>query len=157
MVFKKGYKPFNKGKKISKKHKLNIVKSLIGNKRGQGNKGKSTWNKGLPKEKQSFYGHKHTAKTIKKISNSIKNLKDFHPNDKHFERILKEIPELEKQGFKCIPIGKPIPDIIGLKNGKVYAIEVQYYQRSNSKINYLKYNDDTKKYFDDVIWILRKY
>ena len=67
-----------------------------------------------------------------------------------YKNILKEIPELEKQGFRCIPIGKVIPDIIAIKNGKVYAVEVEYGRHPN----YSKYND-VKKYFDDIIWIIR--
>ena len=68
------------------------------------------------------------------------------------KRILQEIPELEKQGFRCIPIGKVVPDIIGIKHNKVYAIEIDY----TYKPNYAKYSNEIRKYFDDVIWILRK-
>jgi hypothetical protein len=67
-----------------------------------------------------------------------------------WQRILKEIPELEKQGFRCIPIGKVIPDIIAFKDGKVFAIEVEY---GNPK--YDKYDEETRRYFDDIIWIIR--
>lgn len=70
---------------------------------------------------------------------------------KAYQRILNEIPELEKQGFRCIPIGKVIPDIIGIKDGKVYATEVEY-----DNPRYDKYTDDIRKYYDDIIWILRK-
>jgi hypothetical protein len=94
----------------------------------------------------------------KKISDSLKGRKltDEHKaklkfcQKTAFERILQEIPELEKKGFKCIPIGKVIPDIIGIKDGKIYAIEVE-----RSKPNYDKYTDDIRKYFEDIIWILR--
>lgn len=68
-------------------------------------------------------------------------------------RILKEIPELEKQGFRCIPITKVIPDIIAIKDGKVYAIEIEY----GSKPDYAKYDKNNyRDYFEDIIWILRK-
>jgi len=67
------------------------------------------------------------------------------------ERILKEIPELEKQGFRCIPIGGKVrPDIIAIKDNKVFAVEVEY-----KKPNYSKYTDDAKKYYDDIIWIIK--
>jgi len=66
-------------------------------------------------------------------------------------RIKKEIVELEAQGFRCVPTGGNVrPDIIGIKDGKIYAIEVEY-----KKPNYGKYTDEAKAYFDDVIWILR--
>ena len=69
-----------------------------------------------------------------------------------FKRVMAEIPELEKQGFRCIPVDHKItPDIIGIKDGKVYAIEIEY-----RNPNYEKYNEETKKYYDDVIWIIRK-
>jgi len=70
------------------------------------------------------------------------------------ERIEKEIPELEKQGFRCFPITKIIPDIIALKDGKIYAIEVEY-AKSRQKEKMSKYQNSKYKY-DDVIWILRK-
>lgn len=67
-----------------------------------------------------------------------------------YNRILGEVKILEQQGFKCIPIGKVIPDIIALKDGKVYAVEVEY-----SRPNYDKYSDDIKSRFDEVIWIIK--
>ena len=67
----------------------------------------------------------------------------------HHERILQEIPELEKQGFRCIPNTKIIPDIIAIKDNKVYAIEVEY-----QKPDYNKYTDC--KLYDDIIWVIRK-
>jgi len=96
---------------------------------------------------------KDFEKTRKKMSenNAMKGKHGLVGNRIAWDRILKEIPELEKQGFKCIPIGKVIPDIIAIKNGKIYAIEIEY-----QKPNYLKYNKDNYKgYFEDVIWILR--
>ncbi len=66
------------------------------------------------------------------------------------KRIKEEMIELEKQGFRCVPVGGKVrPDIIGIKDGKVYAIEVEYKQSPN----YLKYNGENRKYFDDIIWI----
>lgn len=66
------------------------------------------------------------------------------------ERIEQEIPELERQGFKCVPITRVIPDIVAFKDGKIYAIEVEY-----SGPDYAKYDKIPGRY-DDVIWILRK-
>jgi len=67
------------------------------------------------------------------------------------KRILQEIPELEKQGFRCIPITSVVPDIIAIKDNKIYAIEVEY-----GKPDYDKYTDEIRKKFDDIIWIIRK-
>jgi len=68
-----------------------------------------------------------------------------------YQRILKETEDLESQGFVCIPIGQVIPDIIALKDGKIYAFEVEY-----GKPNYQKYTEEYRKRFDDVVWLLRK-
>ena len=58
-----------------------------------------------------------------------KHLRESHKHHKAsniaYLRILNEVPELEKQGFRCIPIGKVIPDIIAIKDNKVYAIEIE--------------------------------
>ncbi len=67
--------------------------------------------------------------------------------------ITEEMDNLSKQGFSVIPIGRnrdPKPDIIAMKDGKVYAVEVE-----SSKPDYEKYGENTK-YFDDIIWVLRK-
>lgn len=99
-------------------------------------------------------GKKHSKETRRKISESNKGKGDSSLR-LCYQRILREIPELEKQGFKCIPVGhKVTPDLIGIKDGKVYAIEVEY--TKTRKPNYAKYTDEIKNYYDDVIWILRK-
>ena len=67
----------------------------------------------------------------------------------HDEALKLELEEIKKQGFHCIPIGLlkyPKPDIIAIKDGKVFAIEVEL-----STIDYEKYNN--VKDFDDIIWI----
>jgi len=105
------------------------------------------------RQKNGFW--KDFEKTRKKMSenNAMKRNHGLAGNYIAWDRILKEIPELEKQGFTCIPIGKVIPDIIAIKDGEIYAIEVEY----GKQPNYSKYSkDDYKKYFEDVIWILRK-
>lgn len=104
-------------------------------------------------EKGHWYGKKFSKETKKKMSEIQKGHKHIKmPSKISYERILKEIPELEKQEFKCVPIGRVIPDIIAIKNGKIYAIEVEY-----GKPNYNKYNrDDYRSYFEDVIWIVRR-
>ena len=69
------------------------------------------------------------------------------------ELITEEMNNLEKEGFRIIPIGRnhdPKPDVIAIKDGKVYAIEVE-----SSKPDYDKYCEN-KLYYDDIIWILKK-
>lgn len=95
-----------------------------------------------------FAGRHHTEKTKAKMR--IDNLHGLK-NKLAWQRILKEVPELQKQGFRVIPITKVVPDIIAIKDGKVFAIEVEY-----GFPNYKKYTDDIKQFFDDVWWIIRK-
>lgn len=112
----------NKGRKITDEHKIKI---------GLANKGKVRSEETKQKLRIAMMG---------KNAIGIAN-----------DRIEQEIPELEKQGFRCIPIGRVIPDIIAIKDNKVYAIEVEY-----GRPNYAKYTDVIKNYYDDIIWILRK-
>lgn len=123
----------HKGKRLGCKHSEETKKKLslakIGNKYGFG---KIPWNKG------------------KKLSES-QALNARNALKKAYQRILEETSELEKQGFRCIPITNVIPDIIAIKDNKVYAIEIEY-----ATPNYSKYTEDINKRFDDVIWILRK-
>jgi hypothetical protein len=71
---------------------------------------------------------------------------------KCWRRILEEARKLEEQGFRVIPITNVIPDIIAIKNGKVFAVEVEY----GSCPDYTKYDDTRyRQFFDDVMWIIR--
>jgi|SRR3989338_3760753 len=58
------------------------------------------------------------------------------------KRIKDEIIELERQGFRCVPVGGKVrPDIIAIKDGKIYAVEVEYKKRPD----YAKYNDEARQ------------
>jgi len=84
-----------------------------------------------------------TEEHKRKLINGIKQ---------HDQAIFEEIKNLEKQGYKCLDIGSwhaKKPDIITTKNGKIYAIEIEF-----SKPDYNKYNG--QKFFDDIIWIIKK-
>ncbi len=133
--FKKGHKQLNTGRThfqlgshLSREQRIKI----------------SERNKRLGIKPPGNLGKKHSLETRLKLKNA---------QSLAFQRIEAELPKLKKLGFDfLIPIGKPIPDIIGIKAGKIYAIEVEY-----GKPNYSKYNSTTKKYFDKVIWIEKKF
>ncbi len=75
----------------------------------------------------------------------VKGKKDTYKN--HDKHILLEIQKLEKQGYKCIPIGLSkfsIPDIIAIKNNHIMAVEIDIHTSSKQKCE--KY----KKYFDEI-------
>ena len=123
------------GEKISKKkmgHKVHYTEDWKDN-ISKALKGHRPWNKGM----------KHSEETKIKLRDSHKQT---------HERIIAEIKEFEKQGFRCVPTGGKVrPDFIAIKDNKVFAVEVEY-----GRPNYSKYTDAMKMYVDDVIWILRK-
>lgn len=148
--FQKGVPSWSKGKKLSKTVRKKMSESR-----------KKLFKKGYvspAKGKMKSIEHKgKIRKTLKKYfeengfpeSAKIKISKIHRRTN---DRIMKEVVKLEKQGFKCIPITNVIPDIIAIKDDKVYAIEVEY-----GEPNYLKYNKNNyRNRFDDVIWLLRK-
>jgi len=151
-LFQKGHKGYWLGKKRL---------DMIGNKWGLGNhsggrpKGfkitEKTRNKMIEAKRKMYGSLEKKTKIITKMTETRK-LKPWNAQLINYERIEKEIPKLEKQGFRCIPIGKVIPDIVAIKDNKLYAIEIEY---GNNKIRYDKY-DKIKYKYDDVIWILRK-
>lgn len=70
-----------------------------------------------------------------------------------------EMKKYEKNGFRCIPVGhyKVVPDFIAIKNGKVFAVEIEH-GRSPSEFfissNPRKY--EGVPYYDSVFWINKK-
>lgn len=148
--------PWNKGKKcpqcawnkgLTKKTDSRLAKS------GNRLKGRKAWNKGLTKEDPRV--KKYTDKLIgRKASEETRQklrLCSRQATSKHYEKILELKKEMEQQGFRCIPIGKVVPDIIALKDNKVFAVELEY-----QKPNYNKYTDDIKHFFDDIIWVIKR-
>lgn len=139
----------NRGRKFSENHKKKISELRkkewsLGLRKGGWKCSKETRMKMSQAKKGKKFSEEHKRKLS--IANMGKNPVQIAHN-----RIIQEIPGFEKQGFKCIPVGGKIrPDIIGIKNGKVYAIEVEY-----GKPNYLKYTEEHKKWFDEILWILR--
>ena len=68
----------------------------------------------------------------------------------HEKTVREEAVALEKDGFRVLRADrKPKPDLIAMKDGKIYAVEVQFGRYAD----YGKYNGTT--FFDDVIWIRR--
>lgn len=129
-------------------------------------------------ENNAFYGKKHNETSKNKMSNSQKLYFSTHPErlekmrkdklgthhteesknktslgiKRTYQRIHDEAEKLKKEGFIVIPIAEVVPDIIAIKDGNIYAYEVEY-----GKPNYGKYDKNNyRKYFDDIIWLLRK-
>ena len=160
--FQKGHIPHNKGKHLSQKTKDKISKNNahywlgkkmpehVGKKIRQQKLGKKrnvTWGDNISK---SLMGHKGWNKG-QKWSEEHK-IKLRQRIERTHNRIIEEVKEFERQGFRCVPTGGKIrPDFIAIKNNKVYAVEVEY-----GRPNYSKYTDDIKQYVDDIIWILKK-
>lgn len=116
---------------FSEEWKRKIGRASLGNKYALGNKLTE-----VQKAKISVYmkGKRH-------VNHAVTN-----------QRILDECEELKRQGFRAVPTGgHVIPDIVAIKDNKVYAVEVEY-----GKPNYNKYLGKEGGYYDDVIWIIRK-
>lgn len=59
---------------------------------------------------------------------------------------------LKNQGYRVIKTGGALPDLIAVKDGKIYAIEVE---TGTQRPQYNKYTDSIKEMYDDIIWILK--
>lgn len=117
-------------------------------------KGKHHSEESKRKNSAAQRGKKLSDETKYKISISGKGKHIGHSYHlTNWKRILDEAAILEQQGYRVIPITKVIPDIIAIKDGKVIAFEVEYKRVNNP--NTAKYTDDIKKYFDDVVWLLK--
>lgn len=100
---------------------------------------------------EEIYGIERAKEIKAKISKANVNV-----IGKHYNEILSQIKSLEKQGFRCVPVGKSIPDIIAIKgdNLKVFAVEIE---TGTNLPNLNKYDiTNTKKFFDDIIWVFIK-
>ena len=64
--------------------------------------------------------------------------------------IFEQRKKMELEGFKVITLKKVLPDLIAIKNGKIYAVEVE---TGSQRANYKKY--EKVKDYDDVLWILK--
>ncbi len=69
----------------------------------------------------------------------------------YFEDILPFAKKLSSEGYRVIPIGVAVPDIIAIKDGKVYAYEIENTLPRKRKLE--KYDTSTSQYYDDIIWI----
>lgn len=87
-----------------------------------------------------FNGHKVNIKIRKRISKGFK---------RHQKAILEEMENYRKHGFEVVNTDKIRPDFIARKDGKFYAVEVEFGMPSTTKYNNIKV-------FDDIIWIIRK-
>jgi len=69
----------------------------------------------------------------------------------YYEDILPFASKLEKDGYRVIPIGVVVPDIIAIKDNKVIAYEVEkQYIRTKRKTT--KYGEFSK-YYDEIRWV----
>ena len=76
--------------------------------------------------------------------------KIVHSNLEHNQECAKYKEKLENEGFKVIDIGTLKPDLIAVKDGKIYAYEVEY-----GRPKYKKYIG--VPFFDDIIWVLKSH
>jgi len=72
----------------------------------------------------------------------------------YYQDILPYAEKLSQEGYRVIPIGVAVPDIIAIKDDKVYAYEVE--NRIPRKRKLEKYAESTSQYYDDIIWVARE-
>lgn len=149
MVFKKGQTAWNKDIPHKEETKQKVSKMFKGqhhSPKTEFKKGQASWNKGKSYKNGDY---KIDAEKLKLRANNFKNATD-KPSNVAYQRALEQCEILKEQGFRVIPIGRVIPDIIAIKDNKVYAVEIEY-----NTPNYDKYNK-VPGLFDDIIWILKK-
>ena len=67
----------------------------------------------------------------------------------HQAHIEEEIKNLQQQGFRCISLVDIIPDVIAIKDNKVYAVEIEFHHPNYGKyVNCMDY--------DDIFWVIHK-
>ena len=109
------------------------------------------------KTKERWANPKYRLKMLPVLKEA--NIKYAEKRDKgvkfHNAAIKDEMKKLESQGFRCVNVGTTKvkkPDIIAIKNGKVYAVEVETLAQGNPDYN--KWEGTTV--FDDIIWVIRR-
>jgi hypothetical protein len=116
-----------KGKHLSEEHRRKDSESLRG-------------------EKNPFFGRKHSEKSKKKMRKAKKGKKK--PQDIHKKLIIEQANNLIKEGYRCIITDlKPRPDIIAIKDGKIYAYEVE---KGTHRPDLDKYKNN--KDYDAIHW-----
>ena len=99
-------------------------------------------------EMKTYFSTLAKSKSLKKRPTS----QSLH----YYNDILPKAEQLIKEGNydSIVPIGRCIPDIIGVKDGKIYAIEVE--NKVTPRLSKeLKYKE-VEKYYEDVVWITKE-
>lgn len=69
----------------------------------------------------------------------------------YYDHIIPVAEQLEADGYRVIPIGVVVPDIIAIKDGQIIAVEVESHK---GKCNTRKYDKDNYgERFDDIVWV----
>ena len=159
------------GRTHSEESKRKISISLIGNKYALGkHMGKDNPMFGKPRteEVKRKIREKLVGKTLSKEVREEMSIKSKNswkdPNSKQHTRVSyshelhdsivnEKFVELEKEGYLCIQLNKkPIPDIIAMKDGKIYAVEVEGRWSNIRKVEFYE-NSGANKFYDSLIWI----
>lgn len=100
--------------------------------------------------------HHHMQKNSKPRLANQHHLRSGLGTKHYTEDILPAAKDLQKQGFRVVPIGKIVPDVVAIKDDKIYAVEVEDLTSSHSLIpNYQKYPNELSSYINDVIWVIK--
>ena len=100
-------------------------------------------------------GKNHTKETKEKLSIIVNEKLKKNPNmfkewsEEHEKSIEEEKLILELKDYKCTTMDHCRPDIIAMKDGKVFAVEVEFGKPDTNK--YIGNN-----FYDDIIWLIKE-
>jgi predicted nucleic acid-binding Zn ribbon protein len=166
----KGITAWNKGKKYKeeqdRRKKLNTLNCLSCGRSFRASLGRKKfcslrcyWNfsKGKSKQKRGKFiacivcGKQFYAPPFEKDTRQLCSHEcDKYFNQIHLAEIQKQAENLTNQGFRCIlPDVRPRPDIIAIKDNKVFAVEVEFGEPDTHKY-------DNITVYNDIWWMLIK-
>ncbi len=105
----------------------------------------------LGKVSNTLSGRELSMEHKKNIGKAVKAaLKE----NRHDKAVVEQMEIFKSEGYHCIRTDKkPIPDFIAIKDGKPFAVEVEFDIRH--KLNKYSNNNPTTDYAD-IIWIIKK-
>jgi len=149
---RKGKAPWNKG--LTVETDARVAQNSQNSPRNKGKHHTQKWKENMSETMQKrpiTWGAKISeAKTGIAFSDEHRSqLKEAKKLNIHDQLVLQHLADFEKDGYRCIPIlrGSPLPDIVAIKDSKVYAIEIERVRTKPQKYAGVHC-------YDDIIWIV---
>lgn len=115
------------------------------------NTGQTSWSKGLRGEE--FKKHFKKGKPFCWFDTDEHRTKNNQYREDHSNAVSEEVKRFREDGYRCIRTDKkPIPDFIAIKDGKAFAVEVEFTAIKPSKY----YQNNPSLEYSDIIWIKKE-